>query len=196
MRMLPAALLLLPALVFADTYPRQPGVDALHYVFRLTLTDTTDEIAGRATVTVRFVADGVREVALDLTSAAAGKGMTVQSVTHQANQPLPFTHDNHRLRITLPAPSRAGQEFSFTVAYSGVPGDGLHIGPNIHGERAMFSDSWPNHARQWLPAIDHPYDKATGEFIVTAPIHYQVVSNGLLIEEIDLPNSQRRTHWK
>lgn len=199
MRILIAVVLLLPSLAVADTYPRQAGVDAIHYVFRLSLSDDTDEIAGRATVTVKFVADGVREIALDLTSAAGGKGMTVQSVTHQPNQPnqpLPFTHEGNRLRITLPAPSRVGQEFTFTVAYSGVPADGLHIGPNIHGERAMFSDSWPNRARQWLPAIDHPYDKATGEFIVTAPNHYQVVSNGLLVEEIDLPGNQRRTHWK
>jgi aminopeptidase N len=202
MRTLVAALLLLPALAAADTYPRQAGVDAIHYVFRLTLSDATDAIAGRVTVTVKFVTDGVRDVQLDLTSAAGGKGMTVQSVTHQPsppdqpNQPVFFTHENHRLRVTLPAPSRAGQEFSFTVAYTGVPAAGLHIGPNIHGERAMFSDSWPANARQWLPVIDHPSDKATGEFIITAPNHYQVVSNGLLIEEIDLAGGLRRTHWK
>ena len=47
----------------------------------------------------------------------------------------------------------------------------------------MFSENWPNRARQWLPMIDHPYDKATGEFVVTAPAHYQVVANGLLVEE-------------
>ena len=44
--------------------------------------------------------------------------------------------------------------------------------------------------------IDHPYDKATGEFIVTAPGRYQVVANGLLVEELDLANGMRRTHWK
>jgi aminopeptidase N len=191
MRILIAALLLLPTLAAADTYPRQAGVDAIHYVFRLALSDATDVINGRVTVTVKFAADGVREVQLDLTSADGGKGMTVQSV-----DALPFVHEGNRLRITLPAPSRAGQEFSFTVAYSGVPGAGLHIGPNMHGERAMFSDSWPTNARQWLPVIDHPSDKATGEFIVTAPNHYQVVSNGLLIEEFDLPGGLRRTHWK
>ena len=38
----------------ADTYPRQPGVDALHYVFRLTISDLNNEIAGKSTVTVRF----------------------------------------------------------------------------------------------------------------------------------------------
>ncbi len=191
MRTLIAALLMLPALAAADTYPRQAGVDAIHYVFRLTLADSSDQLAGRATVAVKFTAGGISAVVLDLTSLAAGKGMTVHSV-----DALPFTHDGNRLRVQLPSPSQAGQEFSFTVAYSGVPGAGLHIGPNMHGERAMFSDSWPNQARQWLPVIDHPYDKATSEFIVTAPSHYQVVSSGLLIEEIDLPDGQRRSHWK
>ena len=44
--------------------------------------------------------------------------------------------------------------------------------------------------------IDHPYDKATSEFMVTAPSHYQVVANGLLQEETDLEDGQRMTHWK
>jgi aminopeptidase N len=44
--------------------------------------------------------------------------------------------------------------------------------------------------------IDHPYDKATSEFIVTAPAVYQVVSNGLLQEERDLGDGRRLTHWK
>src|SRR5215472_9655206 len=52
----------------ADTYPRQPGVDALHYVFRVTLRDDSDEIAGEATAAVRFVKEGLTEFALDLAS--------------------------------------------------------------------------------------------------------------------------------
>lgn len=182
---------MVPAVAGADTYPRQAGVDAVHYVFRLSLGDTSGEIAGEASVTVQFAIDGLREVVLDLASANAGTGMTVAAVG-----PLPFAHTGDRLSVTLPAPSKAGQEFTFTVTYHGVPASGLRLGNNIHGERTVFSENWPNHARQWLPMIDHPYDKATGEFIVTAPAHYQVVSNGLLVEEIDLPGGQRRTHWR
>ena len=64
----------------ADTYPRQPGIDALHYVFRLGLSDRSNEITGETTMTVRFLRDGVAELNLDLTSLSVASGMIVQSV--------------------------------------------------------------------------------------------------------------------
>jgi aminopeptidase N len=82
------------------------------------------------------------------------------------------------------------------VRYRGVPAAGFLVGNNLHGDRTFFSDSWPDQARHWLPMVDHPYDKATGEFIVSAPDHYQVVANGLLVEESDVSGNVRRTHWK
>lgn len=195
---LAVACLLLVVLVSplgADTYPRQKGVDALHYAFRLRFGDASDVITGEASVTVKFLEDGLRDLWLDLTTPSDGKGMTVSGVT-AAGAAVPFTHAGNRLHLTLPAPSRAGEEFTTTISYSGIPADGLRLIPNIHGERTMFSENWPDHARQWLPMIDHPYDKATGEFIVTAPAHYQVVANGRLVEERDLPGGLRLTHWK
>src|SRR5918993_2373138 len=198
LRRLPAVLVCLALSLTdaaADTYPRQPGVDAIHYVFRLTMTDADNEIAGECTATLRMAADGVREVFLDLGSAAEGKGMTVSGVTG-ATGPLQYTHTDGRLRIALGAPTPPGRELNVTVRYRGVPADGLRLIDNMHGERTIFSESWPDRGRQWLPMIDHPYDKATGEFIITAPAHYQVVANGLLFEEVDLPGGVRRTHWK
>jgi len=195
LRALPVLLCLSSTAATADTYPRQPGVDAIHYVFRLTVTDTSNEIVGECTATLKMMASDVTEVFFDLTSAVQGKGMTVSAVT-SADGPLQYTHAADRLRIALPTPALAGRELSVTVRYGGVPADGLRLMNNIHGERTMFSESWPNRARQWLPTIDHPYDKATGEFIVTAPAHYQVVANGVLIDELDLPGEVRRTHWK
>jgi aminopeptidase N len=177
----------------ADTYPRQAGVDALHYVFRLSLEDSSNRIAGEARITFK-IAERVSEVWLDLASETGGKGMTVAAVT-AAGRSVPFKHAGDRLHIPLPAP-RAGDELEVAVTYAGIPANGLRLMQNIHGERTMFSENWPNRARQWLPMIDHPYDKATGEFVVTAPAHYQVVANGLLVEEIDLADGLRRTHWK
>ena len=210
------ALATLPAVAGADTYPRQPGLDVVHYVFRISLGDQSDEITGETTVRVKLTAANVPEVVLDLVSASAGKGMTVSAVRRfgagsagawsagtsvPAEAPVPaetfpFTHESNRLHVMLPPGARVGDEIAFTVAYKGVPIEGLRLGPNLHGERTMFSDSWPNKARHWIPTLDHPYDKATSEMIVTAPVHYQVISNGLVVEEVDLPGGLRRTHWK
>lgn len=178
----------------ADTYPRQPGVDAIHYVFRLTITDANDEIDGEAAVTLRL-ASGVKEVALDLASMDGAKGMRVSEVLMRGRA-MRFDHTSDRLRVPLPDRQRDQEEIQLLVRYRGVPADGLRLLRNIHGERTIFSENWPNRARQWLPMIDHPYDKATGEFIVTAPAHYQTVANGVLLEEVDLPGGVRRSHWK
>lgn len=178
----------------ADTYLRQPEVDVVHYVFRLTLDDNSNRIAGEATITFRL-AERVDEVLLDLTSATNGKGMTVSAVTI-GGRAVSFEHAADRLHLPLPFAGRSGDELQAVVTYGGIPADGLRLIQNIHGERTMFSENWPNRARQWLPMIDHPYDKATGEFFVTAPAHYQVVANGLLVEELDLAGGARRTHWK
>lgn len=197
-------LLLFPAVLAADTYPRQSGIDVIHYVFRLGLTDASNEISGETTITVRYLRDGVADLTLDLASPAGGRGMTVQSVRKggpidtpgPADDNIVFMHADNRLRLVLPPQSKAGHEQTLTIRYRGIPDRGLGIGNNIHGERTFFANNWPNQVRHWLPMIDHPYDKATGEFVVSAPNQYQVVANGVLLEEIDLPNGARRTHWK
>lgn len=179
----------------ADTYPRQSGIDALNYVFRLTLSDDVDEILGEATVDLRFLKDGIADFTFDLASVNDGKGMRVSEVQSRGAA-LRFTHEADLLRIALDSPSTAGERRQFIVRYRGVPARGLRILKNKFGERCFFSENWPNNARQWLPMIDHPYDKAASEFIVTAPIKYQVVANGLLQEETDLGDGRRLTHWK
>src|SRR5262245_63635139 len=98
----------------ADTYPRQPGVDAIHYIFRLTLSDEGDELVGEATVDLRFIQDGLTEVALDLASAANGKGMTVAEVT-SGGAPARYTHQADRLRLTLSTAANAGERRQCSV---------------------------------------------------------------------------------
>ena len=190
-----AGLWLCASLVLADTYPRQPGVDVRHYIFRISLSDGNDEIAGETTVDLCFVKDGVTQFALDLTSVKNGKGMTVLDVT-AGGSALSHAHTADRLMVTLPGAPKAGECRQFTVKYRGIPRAGLKFVKNKYGERGMFSANWPDRARQWLPTIDHPYDKATSEFIVTAPARYQVVSNGVLEEQIDLGDGRRVTHWR
>ncbi len=180
----------------ADTYPRQPGVDAQHYAFSLTLlTGDSNEIAGDATVRLRVVTPETREAVLDFaTPTRDGKGMTVRAVTSMG-RPVTFTHADNRLHLPLNG-AKAGDDVTYTIAYHGAPANGLRLIDNIHGERVAFSENWFNQARQWLPVIDHIADKASGEFIVTTRSDYQVIANGALVEETDLPGGLRRTHYR
>lgn len=189
-----ASLLILPPLA-ADTYPRQPGIDVQHYVFRLDLSADVDSIEGQATAVVRLRQDGVSEVILDLAAPKGGKGMAVAAVAVEG-KPVAFRHAKDRLHIPLGEGRKAGEVLSLEIRYSGRPAEGLKFLTNKHGERCVFSESWPDQAHQWLPVVDHPSDKATAEMIVTAPARHQVVSNGLLVETTDLPDGKRRTHWK
>ena len=183
------------SLALADNYPRQAAIDAQHYIFRIALSDGNDEVVGETTVDLRFLQSGVTQVVLDLTSLKDGKGMTVGEVSWRGGA-LKFQHAADRLAITLDSAPAPGERRQFTVKYRGVAGAGLHIAKNKFGDRTFFSWNWPTLARQWLPLIDHPSDKASSEFLVTAPAKYQVVANGLLQEELDLGDGRRMTHWK
>ncbi len=183
---------------FADHYPIDKRIDIKHYQFNITVSDKSDEIGVTAFIKVYFNESGVKQFRLDLVNKpmnADGKGMVVDSV-RAVDKNISYTHTLNALIINLDQPSTIGKEITFQIKYHGQPADGLHIGPTKYGDRSFFSDNWPNKARNWLPLIDHPSDKATCEFIVKSPMKYKVVSNGLLMEESVINDSIKLTHWK
>ena len=187
-----------PALAFIDPYPKNPKIDVINYVFDLTLSDEKNEIRCNTTIDIRFKASNIEKIRLDLTNYSAesgNKGMFVERV-ESSNIELKFTHKENELWVYFDKPSEKDERIKFSIQYKGVPVNGLQIGNNKYGDRTFFSNNWPNKARHWLATIDHPYDKATCEFIVTAPDHYQVVSNGLKTEETNLHGNLKLTHWK
>ena len=195
----------------APTRAQQPGaaIDVLDYRFKLDLSDQTDEIEGRAAIAFRVLRP-VGEVEFDLDDPAAdsgleagGKagdgrpagGMVVSSAT-LADTALRFRQQDDRLLVALDGEAAAGERRRIEIRYRGVPADGFTIGTNRHGERTFFADNWPDRAHHWLPVVDHPSDKATVAFVVTAPSHYQVVATGAFVEAVDLGGGMRRTEWR
>ena len=157
------------AIVVNDGYPKNPNIDIINYIFKIELSDTTDEISVDLTVDVRFVGKGVKKMRLDLinkSSELENKGMTISSVTSNG-KPLEYTHKNDEVFIHLKEPSKKNQREQIVVNYKGIPANGLKIGDNMHGDRTFFSDNWPNRGRHWLATVDHPSDKAMCEPIAS-----------------------------
>src|SRR5215467_4833081 len=146
----PIVLAMAAAAAVADTYPRQPNVDAEHYVFQITIGDDRDEISGEALAGIRFLKDGIGEFSLDLAST-----MNVSEV-RSGEKPVQYSHRGDRLTISLVPPSRAGERRQFSITYQGKPASGLYFSKNSHGDRGIFSVNWPNLANQWIPISDHP----------------------------------------
>ncbi len=169
-------------------------IDVQHYRLDLTLNDSTDVIDGKARIFIRFT-EKPQPFQLDLTDLGSDKkGMKVSSVTENGKK-VASQHSGSSLKIQ-PATDNKDLFRTYEINYQGIPADGLIIAQNLYGDRTFFGDNWPNRAHNWFPCVDHPSDKATFEFIVTAPDHYQVVANGVQVEETNIAEGVKLSHWK
>lgn len=168
-------------------------IDVQHYKFNLELSDASDTIEGSAQVQLKLL-QPAKQFSLQLKNVTAGKGMHVANVNGSYVQS--FEHSGDRILIQLHAIPHPDSVYTYHIQYRGVPADGLIIAKNKWSDRTFFSDNWPNRAHHWLPCNDTPADKATVEFAVTAPEHYQVISNGVRIEESNITGNRILTHWR
>jgi aminopeptidase N len=178
-----------------DGYKRNTLLDVINYTFRISISDTSDTIYGEATISLNF-SGRVSAMDFDLKSMRSdGKGMIIDSVKF-SGYGVKWVHLENKLRISSNSELTAGTSGILKVAYHGIPADGLIISENKFRNRSFFSDNWPDRAANYLPCIDHPYDKATVEFIIIAPSHYEVVANGYLVEESHFAGDKKLTRWK
>jgi aminopeptidase N len=178
-----AAVLLVCALPLAA---QNADVDVLHYRVDLALPASGSEIRATAELTVRAVTTPLRELRLDFA------GLTVDGVTVDG---VAATWQRTADQLTVTTSRTTADPFRVAIRYHGVPNDGLFLQANKQGDASAFADNWPNRAHYWIPSVDHPSDKATVEFIVTAPARYDVIANGTRLETTTLPDGLKRTHW-
>lgn len=156
----------------APTHPYQPGVDVLDYDVTLTLPDTGAFIRGDVVITARRAA-GVSTLRLDLVDGLRVHGVEVNGL------PVGPVHAHDELDV--PLGSTTSDSVSIRVRYDGVVKDGLIARKDAQGRWTWFGDNWPDRARQWLPTVDHPSDKATVSWTVRASAGRTVVANGTLV---------------
>lgn len=177
-----------------DHLHRLQSTNIQHYSFSVNLSDTSNMIYGDAVVTILFK-EPVQTLILDLAGKDEnGKGMTVLSITEDGKA-VNYIHHDAVLTITIDS-SYNGTIRNYRINYCGIPLDGLIISENKFGDRTFFGDNWPDRAHNWIPCIDHPSDKATVEFKVSAPGHYRVIANGRMVEETEIDHQYKFTHWQ
>ena len=174
-----------------DVYERNESADVQHYVFNLALNDDDNRIVGEAVITVEFK-DQATKFSLDLVGKSDIYGMELTGV-FEGDEEANYAYSGNKISIT-PITNEPSIR-NFKVNYQGIAQKGLVIDTTKFGQRSFFGDNWPNLARHWLPCVDHPYDKATIEFRITAPDHYDVVATGMKIEESNLGNGLKLTSY-
>ncbi|MBP9105153.1 MAG: M1 family metallopeptidase [Gemmatimonadaceae bacterium] len=172
----------------------RPGIDVLHYDFRVDFSprglDDTVRVASVVTIARTARADSL---VLDLRPAMRVDETRVNGTV------VTTRRDSASVRIPLPAGVR--DTLRVEVRAHGRPTDGLIVRRDSSGSWTAFADHFPDRAREWLPTVDHPSDKATVEWTVRAPAAYRVVANGELQEETPEPAAGGRpelrlTRWR
>ncbi len=196
MRVLPFLILLISnSLLGADPYPIDPNVDIQHYTFDIELFPDQSRIDVVAKIDVAVAGPTLKSFYLDLDDENTdGTGMQISDLSYNG-QALTVVHDDDRILIDLPETLKQGEEFALQISYSGTPKDGLIIRTNDKKRTTIFGDNWPNRAHLWLSTIDHPSDKATVDFHVTAPKKYQVIATGLLKKQESLSGKMVKHFW-
>ena len=169
--------------------PYQPAFDVSDYAIALDIPDSGATIHAVATLTVTR-SGRADTLTLDLLD------LTVNRVTVDGRA-VNFVRRPESIAIPLPVKRAATATYVVAVDYGGAVKDGLIARVDSAGRSTYFGDNWPNRARHWIPSIDHPSDKATVTWRVTAPSSQTVVANGRLVSTRPVRGSTRtETVWR
>jgi aminopeptidase N len=163
--------------------PPAPGeydlpLEVTHYDVEIVVPPANDRISGRTVIHYLRDEGGPHRLDLDIT------GLRVEAVREGVGgRHVPFEQSAGRLSVDVTGSFNRYDTIRVEVLTRGSPTDGLIMRDNVHGEATAFADNWPNRARFWFPAIDHPSQKATVAFTVHAPEGKRVVANGVQLGE-------------
>jgi aminopeptidase N len=178
------------------------GYDVERYRIELRFDEATHSFQGSTEITLRPLQDGFQACELDAETFRV-------TAVRDARGELRFEQTPGRLRVFPRRALRRNERASFTVAYEARE---VSVDPEKHGMMRgydlglSFKDEAPGHprlintlsfpegARHWFPANDHPADKAASEIIATVREGDQVIANGKLVSVTKGPGGTR-FHW-
>ena len=162
------------------------GYDVKHYDLEVKYDPATDVLTGEATIEARAT-QNLSSFNLDF------EGLTVRSIKVDGKS-AQWTRDGSELTIVPRRGIEDREKFKTVVKYDGVPEtiQDPQLGSSgfFHTDDGAMVVGQPDVAATWFPVNDHPIDKASYTFKITAPADLQVIANGVLKHE------RARRGWK
>ncbi len=159
------------------------GYDVRHYTLDLTIHDVaTSDMSAVVTIDAKATQD-MGGFNLDFA------GFDLDGVTVNG-EPAGFERDEQELTVKPAQPLESGEDFTVQVTYHGAPDvfESASVDEAIGwvvADGGSFVLSEPDGAASYYPVNDHPLDKASYTFRVTAPQPYVVAANGVLESTTD-----------
>ncbi len=158
--------------------PDQIAMDARYYRLELSIDPNAQTVSGSVIARFTVLAASSNRIVLDLVNALAVSGVTMNG------GPVPFTHANELLTVTLDRTYLQGETAEIQVTYAGTPPASPYNAfgfDEYAGEPMIWSLSEPFGARSWWPCDDWSDDKADAvDLAITVPAGLVVASNGRL----------------
>jgi aminopeptidase N len=162
------------------------GYDAQHYDLTLSYNPTAHFLDATVKATLRAT-QGLSEFSLDFKNfnIASVKVNGVEA-TYVRDIDADVSNPKYKLVVTPAAGIPNGSTFEVEVVYSGTPENFLDPDGTFEGflrtttSPGAFVVNEPIGAMGWFPSNNHPGDKATYDFHITAPADYSTAGNGEL----------------
>lgn len=160
-----------------------PGIDVQRYDLTARLDPATLHLDARLRIVLQR-ADSVARLPLQLAALEVDSvrvdGMPVQPRREAGGLVVPLTG-----RSDTPV---------VEVRYRGVPSEGLYTA-TYEGQTVVYTDSWPDRIRGWMPGLHHPSDPAAFTLTLDVPAGYEAVGTGVP-QGIDTLGGWVRYRWR
>ena len=171
--------------------PDRPG-QVEHIALDLSLDIPNQRYTGTCCIRLNPVRSGITQLALDAVA------LQIDSVM-LGNLAQTFDYDGEQLQVALSHPTKVGQSLELVIAYrSENPQRGLYfVAPTEHQPHKpvqVWTQGEDEDSRYWFPCFDYPGQLSTSEIRVQVPKSYQAISNGELVETLDVEDA-KIFHW-
>ncbi len=171
--------------------------DVTFYHLDLTVSDTTTYIEGSVEIQAKATAEQLDTFAFELINILQVDSVLINGVN------CSFLHTTDECFVIPEEPVAGNSQFLSKIYYHGTPPPGGFFNGVTTAYDSLFKThvTWtlsePFNARQWWPCKQVLDDKADSVWVfLTTDIHNKAGSNGLLTNEVLLPDNRVRYEWK